>query len=114
MSSSGNPISRGPGSALGHPHTRNPAKAAQTAGNPHGQAVVRAVYAPGCPRWNEGVNEFHERYPLNKFLKYGGIVASTILIVFGIGAIIVGANGRSTVRDNLAQEKIVGSADMTP
>jgi len=51
---------------------------------------------------------------LKKFLNYGGIAASVILIAFGIGAIAVGANGRSTVRDNLAQEKIVGSADMTP
>ena len=51
---------------------------------------------------------------MKKFLNYGGIAASVILIAFGIGAIAVGANGRSTVRDNLAQEKIVGSADMTP
>jgi hypothetical protein len=51
---------------------------------------------------------------LKKFLNYGGIAASVILIAFGIGAIIIGANGRSTVRDNLALEKIVGSPDMTP
>jgi hypothetical protein len=47
-------------------------------------------------------------------LNYGGIVASAILIAFGIGAIIVGANGRSTVRDNLSLENIVGSPDMSP
>jgi hypothetical protein len=51
---------------------------------------------------------------MKKFLNYGGIAASVILIAFGIGAITVGANGRSTVRDNLAQENIVGSPDMTP
>jgi hypothetical protein len=51
---------------------------------------------------------------MRKFLNYGGIAASVILIAFGIGAIAVGANGRSTVRDNLAQENIVGSPDMTP
>ncbi len=58
--------------------------------------------------------KLHERHPLKKYLNYGGIAASVVLIAFGIGAIIVGANGRSTVRANLAQEKIVGSADMTP
>jgi hypothetical protein len=47
-------------------------------------------------------------------LNYGGIVASAILIAFGIGAIIVGSNGRSTVRDNLSLENIVGSPDMSP
>jgi hypothetical protein len=51
---------------------------------------------------------------MKKFFNYGGIAASVILIAFGIGAITVGANGRSTVRDNLAQENIVGSPDMTP
>jgi len=51
---------------------------------------------------------------MKRFLSYGGIAASVILIAFGIGAIIVGANGRSTVRDNLSLEKITGSPDMTP
>jgi hypothetical protein len=73
------------------------------------------VDGEGLRGWNEGVNESpNERHPLRKFLNYGGIAASVILIVFGIGAIAVGANGRSTVRDNLALEKIVGSPDMTP
>ncbi|MEA2497056.1 MAG: hypothetical protein QOJ29_4967 [Thermoleophilaceae bacterium] len=62
-----------------------------------------------------GVNEsLNERHPLKKFLNYGGIVASAILIAFGIGAIVIGANGRSTVRDSLSLEKIVGSPDMNP
>jgi len=51
---------------------------------------------------------------MKKVLNYGGIAASVILIAFGIGAIIIGANGRSTVRDNLALEKISGSPDMNP
>jgi hypothetical protein len=51
---------------------------------------------------------------LKNFLKYGGIAASVILIAFGIGSVVIGAAGRSTVRDNLAQENIVGSPDMTP
>jgi hypothetical protein len=51
---------------------------------------------------------------MKKVLSYAGIAASVILIAFGIGAIIIGANGRSTVRDNLALEKISGSPDMNP
>ena len=37
-----------------------------------------------------------------------------MLIVFGIGAIWMGADARSTVHDTLAQEQIVGTPDMTP
>jgi hypothetical protein len=48
-----------------------------------------------------------------KFFELGGIVASFVLIVFGIGAIALGINGRSTVRDSLKLERIVGSPDMT-
>ena len=42
---------------------------------------------------------------------YGGLAASIILIAFGIGSIVVGFDGRNTVRDDLAQEKIVGTPD---
>ena len=51
---------------------------------------------------------------MSKYLRYAGIAASAVLIVFGVASMIIGANGRSTVRDNLAAEKIVGSDDMTP
>jgi hypothetical protein len=47
-------------------------------------------------------------------LKYGGVAASVILIVFGIATIAIGAAGHNTVRDNLKAEKIVGTPDMTP
>jgi hypothetical protein len=46
------------------------------------------------------------------FMKYGGIVASVILIALGIGSILTGLNGRSEVRDTLKQEQIVGTPDM--
>jgi hypothetical protein len=51
---------------------------------------------------------------MRKIFEFGGIAASVILIAFGIGAIVLGVNGRSTVRDSLKQEQIVGSDDMTP
>jgi hypothetical protein len=47
-------------------------------------------------------------------LKYGGVVASIVLIVFGVASIAIGAAGHNTVRDNLKAEKIVGTPDMTP
>ena len=46
------------------------------------------------------------------FTKYGGIVASVILIAFGIGSVVTGINGRSEVRNTLKQEQIVGTPDM--
>jgi hypothetical protein len=49
-----------------------------------------------------------------KVFEYGGVAASIILVAFGIAAIVLGVNGRSTVRDSLKQEAIVGTADMTP
>jgi hypothetical protein len=49
-----------------------------------------------------------------KLFNYGGLAAAAILIAFGIASIIVGANGRDTVRSNLANELIVGTPDMTP
>ena len=51
---------------------------------------------------------------MRRWLQYGGFAAGVVLIVFGVVAIAMGANGRSTVRDNLRQEQIVGSPDMTP
>lgn len=51
---------------------------------------------------------------IQRVLEWGGFAAGAVLIAFGIGAIVMGFDGRTTVRDNLAQEKIVGSPDMTP
>ena len=51
---------------------------------------------------------------MRKMWKYGGLIAATILIAFGITSIVVGVNGRDTVRSNLDKELIVGTPDMTP
>jgi hypothetical protein len=50
---------------------------------------------------------------MRKALEIGGLVAAAVLIAFGIGAIVMGVNGRSTVRDSLKLEQIVGTPDMT-
>lgn len=51
---------------------------------------------------------------MNKFFSLGGVAASIILIVTGVGAIAVGASGRSEVRDNIVRERISGTPDMSP
>lgn len=49
-----------------------------------------------------------------RFFKYAGVAASVVLVVFGAGAVTTGIDGRSTVRDSIVRENIVGSPDMTP
>ena len=51
---------------------------------------------------------------IRHFFEIGGFIAGAILVAFGVVAIVMGFNGRSTVSDSLKQENIVGSADMTP
>ena len=51
---------------------------------------------------------------MRKVFEIGGLVAAVVLIAFGVTAIGMGVNGRSTVRDNLRQEQITGTPDMTP
>ena len=49
-----------------------------------------------------------------KLLRFGGYAAGVILIIFGIATIAIGIAGKNTVEDELTQEKIVGSPDMSP
>ena len=49
-----------------------------------------------------------------RLFSLGGVVASIVLIAFGIGAIAIGANGHSAVSDSIKQEAITGTPDMTP
>jgi len=51
---------------------------------------------------------------MRKLFELGGLVAAVILVAFGIAAIVMGANGKSTVASNLRQQKIIGTPDMTP
>jgi hypothetical protein len=41
-----------------------------------------------------------------RLLEYGGLIAGVVLIAFGVAAIWMGVDGRSTVRDSLKQEQI--------
>ncbi len=51
---------------------------------------------------------------MRKALEIGGYVAAVVLIAFGIAAIYMGVQGRTTVSNSIKDEQIVGSADMTP
>jgi len=51
---------------------------------------------------------------MRKALEIGGFIAAAVLVAFGVAAIAMGINGRSTVNNSLSHEYIVGSADMTP
>jgi hypothetical protein len=51
---------------------------------------------------------------MRKAFEIGGIVSGVVLVAFGVVAIIMGVNGRSTVNSSLQNEYIVGSPDMTP
>jgi len=51
---------------------------------------------------------------MKKFWEMGGVIAGALLVLFGIGAIVIGFTGRSEVRSNIQREAIVGSPDMTP
>ena len=48
---------------------------------------------------------------MRKALEIGGVAAAAILVAFGIAAIVMGFNGRSTVRTNLKAEQIVGEPE---
>lgn len=51
---------------------------------------------------------------MRKTLEIGGIVTAVVLVAFGVVAIVMGASGRTTVQDNLIEQKITGTPDMTP
>ncbi len=49
-----------------------------------------------------------------RLLKFGGLAAGIVLILFGIGSLWLSIDSRMTVQDELSAEKIVGSPDMSP
>lgn len=72
--------------------------------------------AGGDP-WRNGGNELlpaAKDGEMRKFFEIGGLVTAVVLIGFGVVAIAMGVNGRSTVQDSLRQEQIIGTPDMTP
>ena len=84
-------------------------------GRPH--AARRApLMAPLRPRakLRPATTEGDGTMTMRKVLEYGGILAGVVLIAFGIGALWLSFDARSTVQDELAREQIVGGDDMSP
>ena len=48
---------------------------------------------------------------MKRIFEYGGVVAGVVLVVFGVIAIAMGVNGRSEVRDRLADQRITATPD---
>ena len=48
---------------------------------------------------------------MKRVFAYGGIIASLILIAFGVGAIVIGIDGRNDVRDAIAEQNITATPD---
>jgi hypothetical protein len=51
---------------------------------------------------------------VRKALEIGGVVAAAVLIVMGIATMVISAKGRQTVHNELSNQYIVGTPDMTP
>jgi hypothetical protein len=49
-----------------------------------------------------------------RVLQIGGVISGGVLIAFGIVVIVLAINGRNTVHDELKQQQITGTPDMTP
>jgi hypothetical protein len=49
-----------------------------------------------------------------RVLRIGGLISGGVLIAFGIVVIVLAINGRNTVHDELMQQQITGTPDMTP
>ena len=50
---------------------------------------------------------------MSKLFQYAGIAAGVVLIAFGIGAVVIGLDGRDRVATELGREQIVGTPDST-
>lgn len=48
---------------------------------------------------------------MRKLFEVGGVISGLVLIAFGVGAIALGVNARSEVRDAIAEQKITATPD---
>ena len=48
---------------------------------------------------------------MRKLFEIGGVIAGVVLIAFGVAAIAMGVNGRSEVRDAIAEQRITATPD---
>ena len=75
----------------------------QSAHRASGLGAFGLLYRPFAPK------------PISRLGLWSVLVVDAFFFLrFGIAAIAIGFNGRSTVKDNLTAEKIVGTPDTTP
>jgi multisubunit Na+/H+ antiporter MnhC subunit len=48
---------------------------------------------------------------MRKVFELGGVIAGLVLIAFGVAAIVMGVNGRSEVRNAIAEQRITATPD---
>jgi hypothetical protein len=48
---------------------------------------------------------------MRKLFRYGGYLSGVVLVLFGAGAVVIGALGFNEVRDTIAREKITATDD---
>jgi hypothetical protein len=58
-------------------------------------------------------NPIQRESAMTSLVRKGGIAASIILIILGVGAMVAGVAGREKVQSDLAREQIVGTPDST-
>jgi hypothetical protein len=49
-----------------------------------------------------------------RVLQIGGVISGGVLVAFGIVVVVLAINGRNTVHNELKQQQITGTPDMTP
>ena len=49
-----------------------------------------------------------------RVFKWGGVVSGGVLIAFGIAVIVLALLGRNTLNNELEQQRIIGTPDMSP
>src|SRR3954468_3360762 len=102
-------------STTGKPHPTRGITAASFSRPPDEDRAGRRQAESTRSELTDGDSAATEReLKMRKVFEIGGIVAAAVLVAFGVAAIVMGINGRSTVRDSLKLEQIVGSPDMTP
>src|SRR6187200_350872 len=72
------------------------------------------AFGPVRPTLRGKGSRYERSRDMRKAFEIGGFIAAAVLIVFGVVAIVMGVNGRSTVHSSLKLEAITGSADMNP
>jgi hypothetical protein len=83
-------------------------------------AIYRRVVRFGADEREARRGDAAGSHPLNRqehtvtsLARKGGVAASIILIILGVGAMVAGVAGREKVQNDLAREQIVGTPDST-